>query len=682
MAAFGDDQVGRVLGGRYRLLAPVGTGASATVFVADDVQLQRRVAVKILHPSLAEDATFLKRFRAEAQAAAALSHPNVMAVYDWGQDGESSTATPYLVLEYLGGGSLRAMLDRGRQLSPSQALLVGLEAARGLDYAHRRGLVHRDIKPANLLFGQDRRLRIADFGLARAIAEAAWTEPDGVVLGTARYASPEQARGLAVDGKTDVYSLTLTLVEAVTGQVPFAADTTVATLMNRLDKLMPVSADLGPLASVLERAGRPEPAERYDAGELARALVQAAERLPRPTPLALVPTLVPPGAPGADDPTLVTVSRAGRADDITTISGGAGTRTGVPGPTAATAEIPRPAVPVVVGGVAVDERDRPAPPSAPGGPAGPAPTIYDGGRDHPRRKIGGFVIVLGVLVLAALVATGVLIFQRTRTESHDVTSLVGLPRAEALNRIAEFNWKTDIQRQRSDAQPFDVVYDQNPKDGKLKEGATLTLLVSDGPVLHALPDISQQPQATAEASLAAMGLPLNVAAQQYDENVPANSILAWSVGGTPNPVGQPVPTGTAVDVVISQGPAPRIIPDLVNHSFDEANAALTGARLQVQQLEPQFNDTIAAGNVVALNPGAGTEVGRDSVVQVTVSKGPETVPLPDLKGQTVDQAKATLESLGLALGGTSGPPESPVLATSPPAATPVKRGTAIYLLLG
>ena len=363
MAAFGDDQVGRVLGGRYRLLAPVGTGASATVFVADDVQLQRRVAVKILHPSLAEDAAFLKRFRAEAQAAAALSHPNVMAVYDWGQDGETTGATPYLVLEYLGGGSLRAMLDRGRQLSPSQALLVGLEAARGLDYAHRRGLVHRDIKPANLLFGQDRRLRIADFGLARAIAEAAWTEPDGVVLGTARYASPEQARGLAVDGKTDVYSLALTLVEAVTGQVPFAADTTVATLMNRLDKLMPVSADLGPLASVLERAGRPEPAERYDAGELARALVQAAEKLPRPAPLALVPTLVPPGSPASDDTTLVAVANRSRADDVTTIAAASGGNGSVPA-SGATAEIPRPAVPVVVGGVAVDERDRPAPPGA------------------------------------------------------------------------------------------------------------------------------------------------------------------------------------------------------------------------------------------------------------------------------------------------------------------------------
>ena len=173
------DHIGRVLGDRYRLLAPVGSGGSGHVFVADDVRLRRRVAVKMLHPALADDEAFLKRFRAEARAAAALNHPNVMAVYDWGEEDEG----PYLVCEYLGGGSLRSVLDRGRRLSPSQALLVGLEAARGLDYAHRRGLVHRDIKPANLLFDVEGRLRIGDFGLARALAEAAWTEPIGAVLG-------------------------------------------------------------------------------------------------------------------------------------------------------------------------------------------------------------------------------------------------------------------------------------------------------------------------------------------------------------------------------------------------------------------------------------------------------------------------------------------------------------------
>jgi serine/threonine-protein kinase len=178
------DQVGRVLGGRYRLLARIGTGASAHVFLADDVRLRRRVAVKVLHPALADDAAFLRRFEAEARVAAGLSHPNVMAVFDWGEEDGSA----YLVCEYLAGGSLRSLLDQGHLLTPSQALLVGSQAARGLEYAHRRGLVHRDIKPANLLFDDDERLRLGDFGVARALAEAAWTEPAGAVLGTARYA--------------------------------------------------------------------------------------------------------------------------------------------------------------------------------------------------------------------------------------------------------------------------------------------------------------------------------------------------------------------------------------------------------------------------------------------------------------------------------------------------------------
>src|SRR5687767_13244279 len=254
------DQIGRVLSGRYRLIAPLGTGASAQVYLADDVRLRRRVAVKLLHAALAEDETFLRRFRAEAQAAAALSHPNIVAVYDWGDD----EGTPYIVTEYLSGGTLRTVLDEGGRLSPSQALLVGLEATRALDYAHRRGFVHRDIKPANLLFGEDGRLRVADFGLARALAEAAWTEPHGAVLGTARYASPEQAQGDSVDGRADVYSLGLVLIEAVTGSVPFTADTTIATLMARIGKPVPVPDELGPLQKPLQRAGEPVPADRPD----------------------------------------------------------------------------------------------------------------------------------------------------------------------------------------------------------------------------------------------------------------------------------------------------------------------------------------------------------------------------------------------------------------------------------
>ena len=278
------DSIGRVLGDRYRLVAAVGTGASAHVYLAEDVSLRRQVAIKVLHPALAGDQAFLKRFRAEARAVAALNHPNILRVYDWGEE----SGEPYLVLEYLAGGSLRQIYDTGTLLTPEQAVRIGIEACAGLDYAHRRGLIHRDIKPANLLFDADGRLRIADFGLARALAEAAWTEPDGAILGTARYAAPEQVEGWVLDGKADVYGLALVLYEGVTGESPFIGDTTVATLMARLGALLPRARGLGPLGEVLPWAAAPDPAERYDAARFGERLVERPPPSPEPEPLPLV----------------------------------------------------------------------------------------------------------------------------------------------------------------------------------------------------------------------------------------------------------------------------------------------------------------------------------------------------------------------------------------------------------
>src|ERR1700739_4223823 len=185
------DSIGRVLGKRYRLLSALGTGASAHVYLAEDVSLQRHVAVKVLQPGLSQDESFLKRFRAEARSVASLNHPHVLRVFDWGED----TDGPYLVLEYLGGGSLRDLLDRDIRLSHPQAAQLGTEVAQGLAYAHLRGLVHRDIKPANLLFDEEGRVRVADFGVARALAEAAWTEPAGGGGGAARHFSPQARAG-------------------------------------------------------------------------------------------------------------------------------------------------------------------------------------------------------------------------------------------------------------------------------------------------------------------------------------------------------------------------------------------------------------------------------------------------------------------------------------------------------
>src|ERR1700753_2126702 len=246
------DSIGRVLGKRYRLLSALGTGASAHVYLAEGVALQRHGAVKALHA------------------------------------GGTGPYGPYLVLEYLGGGSLRDLLDRDIRLSLSQAAQLGTEVAQGLAYAHLRGLVHRDIKPANLLFDEEGRVRGADSGVARPLAEAAWTEPAGAMVGTARYISPEAAEGKPVDGRADVYSLALVLYEAVTGVVPFVTDTTMGTLAARIGQPLPHNADLGPLDDVLARAAAPEVCSRLDAAGLAARLGALASALPSPSPLPLI----------------------------------------------------------------------------------------------------------------------------------------------------------------------------------------------------------------------------------------------------------------------------------------------------------------------------------------------------------------------------------------------------------
>ena len=281
---------GRVLGDRYRVTRLVSAGAHTLIADADDVELERPVTVKLVRPEIAESEEFRRRFARTMRAMAKLSHPNIAAVHDWGEEEVGKRTTVYAVVEHLSGGSLRDLFDRGRQLDPSQALVVGLEVCRGLDFAHRKNLVHGELLPSKLVFGDDRRLRIVDFGLARLLTADDWKEPSTVPTHVARYSSPEQALGQPIDGHADVYALALILVEAVTGTVPFAARSTVATLSARVGRLMPVSADLGPLASVLERAGRPDPADRSSASEFGRSLVRAAEKLPRPAPIPILVT--------------------------------------------------------------------------------------------------------------------------------------------------------------------------------------------------------------------------------------------------------------------------------------------------------------------------------------------------------------------------------------------------------
>ena len=651
------DQIGRVLSGRYRLIAPVGTGASAQVFLADDVRLRRRVAVKLLHAALADDETFLRRFRAEAQAAAGLSHPNIVAVFDWGGD----DGTPYIVTEYLSGGSLRGVLDDSGRLSPSQALLIGLEATRALDYAHRRGIVHRDIKPANLLFGEDGRLRIADFGLARALAEAAWTEPQGAVLGTARYASPEQAQGESVDGRADVYSLGLVLIEAVTGTVPFTADTTIATLMARVGKPVPVPDEMGPLRKPLQRVGQPLPADRPDAGELAISLMACAEDMPRPEPIPRPSGsgVVDLGAAAADATMLGASahapSRLADPDDLTQASAA----TAVDGPAVTDA--------TEAGEVFA---------SVPGDAADVAPLAP---YEPPRRKRRWPIVLLSVMLAALLGVGAAWAVVENRTPTYEVPRLVDISEEQALAAIEGYGWEVDRRVDRRDGTAPGQVLKVEPDVGdQLERGGRLVMWVSEGNTLAAVPgDLVGKTLEDATASLqAAGGFVAKVAGEEFSEDQAKGIVLAVA----PEAAGE-LPKGSEVPLTVSKGPAPRTIPSgLAGKTFEQAKAALAEVQLQASKVE-EFSDTVAAGQVIGLRPAEGEQVERGRTVEVVVSKGPDMVVVPSVKGKDLDGAIAVLEGAGLTVGDLFGPARGKPFETSPKAGTKVKRGTTVDIYL-
>ena len=597
--------------------------------------------MKVLHAALADDDAFLRRFRAEAQAAAALNHPNIIAVYDWGDD----DGAPYLVTEYLGGGSLRAMLDRGDRLTPSQALLVGLEATRALDYAHRRGFVHRDIKPANLLFGEDGRLRIADFGLARALAEAAWTEPQGAVLGTARYASPEQAQGQPVDGKADVYSLGLVLIEAVTGTVPFAADTTIATLMARVDKPVEVPEALGPLAQPLARAGLPDatrPARRRRARR--RARWPRAEDLPRPAPLPLV------GAVAGR------AQRRQRPADATMLGAAlAGTR------------LADPDEPTVVGRRA-PRRAAPPPRHRSGWPttSSSRPTTTSAAR-----RRWPYAILVAVARRARRRRRGLRLHGAQHPEPRDPGPRRRRPRRRRRAAAEELGFEVEIAESREDGSTPGTVLDTRPAAGEqLDEGDTLTLIVSLGNTPAPVPT-------DLVGKTARGGHPDPRRRRRASRPRSPSSSPRTSRRTSSSPLGEGVPAelpkGDPVPLIVSSGPAPRTVPSgLAGGPFDQAKAALEGVQLKAKQVE-EFSDDVATGKVIrrrARRGRAGRARQRGDGRRV---EGPRPRHGPRRSaGMSLDEAVGAIEGAGLVVGDAFGPANGDPFLTTPPAGTEVQ----------
>ncbi|MCY3962378.1 MAG: PASTA domain-containing protein [bacterium] len=616
----GSGEIGRVLGGRYRLVTRIGAGRFTHVYLAYDLSQSRRVAVKLLAEEVLpegwnRDGVFTRRYLEAAEEAAAVVHPHLAAVYDWGD----SEVGPYVVNEYLVGGSLRGMLDSGHLLSPSQTLMVGLEAARGLEHIHGLDLVHQDVRPSNILFDGRGRSRLADLGTSSVLnsfesggalmSRSVFSEIDAV-----RYSSPEQAQRLAPDHKSDVYSLVLVLTEALSGRVPFESDDPEYTQMAKMSRQLDLAGQFDRLGRVLEMAGRPERDDRPSARDLGLALLASAGTLPRPVPLPL-----PKEGP----------------------------------------EIPDTAETAAVGAPSNRSDAASAPPDARG------PGF--------RRLLAALVAM--VLLGAAGFGAFALWERQFGTETQPVPDLSGADEAEMLRIESEFGWVLNRLDQRQDGTVAGQVLRQAPQPGtELEEGETITVWVSLGPELVAIPsNLAGLAVEDAETSLGAVGLSVGDITQRPDETVIAGVVIEVDELFTE------VEPGSSVDLVVSLGPLPRVVPDI------ETGSSLIVARERLEQvrlgvLEWRVADNVVqVDHVVRLEPPPGTEVAADSIITVVVSTGPEQVRVPDVATLGVGDALGVLEEAGLCLGEVEGPLESEILASNPPADTVVDFGTCVDL---
>ncbi len=629
------DLAGRVLAGRYLLHSAIGTGASGRVYVAEDTRLRRRVAVKVLHAALAEDTAFLRRFRAEAQLAASLHHPHIVTVHDWGEDD-----VPFMVLELLEGGSLRGMLDRGTELTVSQAARVGRDVASALEYAHARGVLHRDIKPANLLFDEHGIVRVADFGLARALAEASWTEPAGAVFGTARYASPEQAQGVKLDGRSDLYSLALVLVEAVTGELPFTAETTLGMLTARTQQPLTAPDDLGPLGPAVDRAGAIDPDERYpNAGTMRAALADAADELPPPGPLTLA-GMVDRADP---HPTRAAPARNSRLFD----------QDAADAPTVADTQ----PVPEFV------LEQPPAPPDKPR-------RHEDTGGGGMQRRLVPFVVGIVLLVTVAI-ATAALARVSGATPI-SVPTLIGMAQQEAINAAQTRGLAASVGGSRASPDPPGRVIAQSPEQGTLTTGRHVELTVSSGPAPIEVPKIVGKVWQDAKAILTGANWLYGVT-RETSETIAKDVVLRV----TPAP-GLEISPDTKLAVVLSDGHAPVPVPDESNKTYDDAKTDLEGKHFTVPPAVEDFSDTVKNGDVIGTDPQAGKPAPYNSAVTVHVSKGPDVVDVPNLFNLSAKEASRAADQAGLTLD-VSGKYRDGYLVSSqdPCPGKQAKRGSAI-----
>ena len=646
---------GELVDGRYRVISRLGTGGMADVFLCDDEQLGRQVAVKLLHRRFAEDPGFVERFRREAQSAASLQHPNVVSVFDRG----AFDGTYYIAMEYLEGRTLKALIREEAPLDPLLAIDITVQILKATRFAHRRGVIHRDLKPQNVIVDDQHHVKVTDFGIARAGASD-MTET-GSIMGTAQYLSPEQAQGLAVAESSDLYSIGVVLYEMLTGRLPFDAESAVTIALKHVSEAPVAPSNLNPaIPPVLEQtvlwALNKNPADRpTDADQFIDVLEGVREQIS--SGKAAQPTASMRAVTAAEAAAALAAAGAeGPHPRIKLGERAPGSDTAIFSPTALTAA----AAPVL-------------PDQSGAGGAGAE-------RDGHSGDGGGAWRWLVVLLLLLALGGGVAAFILTRPVKSTVPYLFNLSVSQAEALLNRDDFIPNVINQPSKTQAG-IVIAQNPDDGVSRDqGSVVTLFVSSGPGATDVPPVVQLSRKAAVSAIKHSGLTISQILSQSSTTVPKGDATS-----TDPPAGTQLQAGQAVILYVSSGPTKQQVPGVVGLTQTEAT----------QQLNPPFKVSVVQqastqpqGTVLRQSPGANSNLASGSTVTLYVSTGhPPMVTVPPEGGKTKAAATAALQSLGFIVDvvyavTTDKHDVGRVLTESPTRGTSVPKGSTVTLTVG
>lgn len=653
-ATLQDPLVGRLLDDRYLVLDLVARGGMATVYHAHDRRLDRAVALKVLHTHLSGDAAFAARFDREARAAARLSHPNVVAVFDQGQDGDLH----FLAMEYLPGRTLRQVLVERGALTAKETYRVMEPVLDALAAAHRAGIVHRDVKPENVILTDDGRVKVADFGLARAATSSNATQ--GVLLGTVAYLAPELVVSGTADARSDVYSAGIMLFEMLTGRQPFVGEMPAQVAYRHVHEDVPPPSAVAPsVPAALDgvvRAATVRDIERRpaDAAALLAILRGARRHIPAEQLDARAEVPYAPGAFVGEVPAdravrndpfdgLAATQAVDRAVDNRTqaFPGGqvaaaaAAAAAGAPTAYYEPAAMPPPPQGRFVQALPVNEDD----------PVRPVDDVTYA-RIAAARRRRGYAVMAMVLVAAVVLVLGSYWFIAGPGAKVVVPATATLTRAEATKKLTDVSLKARVQNDFSDTVKAGLVISSDPAAGEsARKNATVLLVVSKGPQLFAVPDISGQSESQASDILDGAGFRLGKVTERFDGEVDKGLVVSQTPAADVKKA-----KGTAVDVVVSKGPEPVDVPNVVGKTQDDAENVLSEAGFSVDVDDNQvFDPSVPAGSVVSQTPSSG-QAERGSEVTLVISKGPDQtqlVSVPFVVGRREDEARKRLEEAGL-----------------------------------